>query len=230
MCNPLGISRELARQLNGPSTMGQGFKCPNCLAGMHQCFSCKREGRSCAPASPKDAPQEVFQCLVGSCGRFYHPACLNKTPEECLGLIWCVPFTTHMQHASCQPTDVQACKYMQHLPGMPGDKLALWQAPDGCHLCSPLHTCACCSKDSEVGELVPCRRCPVAYHTGACMPPKIADSMPPHPAEYEHHVTRNKPWKPCKQPLWIAERDQQGAHRSKCDCRITAVTTQEPCS
>ena len=67
--------------------------------------------------------------------------------------------------------------------------------------CSDLHQCKICGGDaeSERGELVQCRRCPCAYHTGKCMPKKIAN-----PGKNAKGLLQQR--------LWLGKRDDQGEH------------------
>ncbi|XP_048186238.1 histone-lysine N-methyltransferase NSD3 isoform X3 [Perognathus longimembris pacificus] len=44
------------------------FICTECSTGEHPCFSCKVSGK------------EVKRCSVGTCGKFYHEACVRKFP------------------------------------------------------------------------------------------------------------------------------------------------------
>ncbi|KAL3133843.1 hypothetical protein ABBQ32_008313 [Trebouxia sp. C0010 RCD-2024] len=143
-CNPLGMPLDLYQHLKDTKDT---FHCPNCLAGVHQCFKCKQEGvveaHAANPHNARFANEPVFRCGVASCGRFYHAACVEKTEEE-------------MQAA---------------------------------FLC-PLHTCKRCGGDESntgKGELVPCRRCPKAFHEH-CMPASLLDL----------------PGKNGKQRIWIA--------------------------
>ena len=65
---------------------------------------------------------------------------------------------------------------------------------------SPLHTCKRCGgseSDSNKGELVPCRRCPKAYHEH-CMPAPLLDTCIPG----KNRVQR----------IWIAQ-FKDGAHK-----------------
>lgn len=144
-CNPLGMPLDLYQHLKDTKDT---FHCPNCLAGVHQCFKCKQEGvveaHAADPHNARFANQLVFRCGVASCGRFYHAACLNMTEE-----------------------DMQAA-----------------------FLC-PLHTCRSCGgdeSDTGKGELIPCRRCPKAFHEH-CMPRSLLDL----------------PGKNRKQRIWVAQ-------------------------
>ena len=86
VCNSMGMSQDLARFLEAPDGLSAAFKCPNCLAGRHQCFVCKREGWSTHQGpggSQEPHNREVYNCTASSCGRFYHPACINKSEAEC---------------------------------------------------------------------------------------------------------------------------------------------------
>ena len=40
-CNPLGMPMDLYLKLNNTKDI---LQCPNCLAGVQQCFKCKKEG------------------------------------------------------------------------------------------------------------------------------------------------------------------------------------------
>lgn len=44
------------------------FICMECKTGQHPCFSCKVSGK------------DVKRCSVGTCGKFYHEACVRKFP------------------------------------------------------------------------------------------------------------------------------------------------------
>ncbi|BDA49308.1 probable histone-lysine N-methyltransferase, H3 lysine-36 and H4 lysine-20 specific isoform at N-terminal half [Coccomyxa sp. Obi] len=122
-CNPLSIGAEVFMHFE---TTNDLFECPNCSSHIHQCFVCKQEGSS----DPADPDQNVYRCLVASCGRHYHARCLEKTDEEAAALLIC-----------------------------------------------PSHTCRKCREPGteEKGEVIQCRRCPVAYHVG-CLPKTILKS------------------------------------------------------
>ena len=53
-CNPMGCSRELFSHIQASN---EPFECPNCLARVHQCFVCKKEGAS----DSSGGAQEVFR-------------------------------------------------------------------------------------------------------------------------------------------------------------------------
>ncbi|KAI3425357.1 hypothetical protein D9Q98_009121 [Chlorella vulgaris] len=116
-CNVLGLPADMCELLS--TSCSETFLCPNCLAGVHQCFKCKEEGR---------AGIEVLKCINASCGRHYHPECGGFAPGE--------PFVC------------------------------------------PLHKCRACGQHGDAaaadkqGELVPCRRCPKAYHR-RCLPDRL---------------------------------------------------------
>ncbi|KAL4857102.1 Protein ENHANCED DOWNY MILDEW 2 [Chlorella vulgaris] len=116
-CNVLGLPADMCKLLS--TSCSETFLCPNCLAGVHQCFKCKEEGR---------AGSEVLKCINASCGRHYHPECGGFAPGE--------PFVC------------------------------------------PLHKCRACGQHGDAaaadkqGELVPCRRCPKAYHR-RCLPDRL---------------------------------------------------------
>ena len=93
ICNVLHIPESLARMLVAPDGPAASFKCPSCLAGRQQCFMCKQEGWS-THQGPENgrAPhnREVYNCISASCGRFYHPACVQKDEAECGDyFLWC---------------------------------------------------------------------------------------------------------------------------------------------
>ncbi|KAI7842773.1 hypothetical protein COHA_003520 [Chlorella ohadii] len=67
-CNLLGLPSDLAELL---ATTSDTFRCPNCLAGVQQCFICKKEG---------EENKDVFKCIHASCGRHYHPKCAQVDP------------------------------------------------------------------------------------------------------------------------------------------------------
>lgn len=52
----------------------QNFYCKNCQYKLHQCFACGKLGSS----DDKSSACEVFRCVSGECGRFYHPHCVSK--------------------------------------------------------------------------------------------------------------------------------------------------------
>ena len=56
ICNVLRFSRELFQHLDSSN---EPFECPNCLAHVHHCCVCKREGCS---ESSKGTQQQVFRC------------------------------------------------------------------------------------------------------------------------------------------------------------------------
>ncbi|KAL4452599.1 hypothetical protein ABPG75_008261 [Micractinium tetrahymenae] len=162
-CNMLLLPLDLARHL---ANSNETLLCPNCLAGKHQCYICKGEGK---------ADEEVFKCINASCGRHYHPECVGEEKGQ--------PFVC------------------------------------------PLHTCTTCGGyaeegPSKEGELVPCRRCPIAYHR-RCLPadlPRCRDRP-------EGRLLR----------VWLADYDEQeetwldGVEQSLCYCqrhRINAETQQ----
>ena len=64
---------------------------------------------------------------------------------------------------------------------------------NGLFLC-PMHKCAACGEAVQEGnELVPCRRCPVAYHR-TCIPPQLLHHDPLDPAR-------------CPRRVWLTEID-----------------------
>ena len=60
----------------------------------------------------------------------------------------------------------------------PSQNVLLQQGFTSSGWCSPQHTCDVCKQGVEAkdkGQLIPCARCPVAYHLH-CLPPDILDS------------------------------------------------------
>ncbi|KAK9794309.1 hypothetical protein WJX73_003070 [Symbiochloris irregularis] len=142
ICNPLAMPSELSNACHGDA---RPWQCPNCFTGVHQCFSCKKEGRSRAWES---GGQEVYRCSLPACTYYYHANCAHMTKEQKEGLFVC-----------------------------------------------PLHNCAQCKKGPDWsishgrGLLIPCRRCPTAYHQ-QCLPPKLRSADP--------------------QRVWIPAREENG--------------------
>ncbi|KAL8116200.1 hypothetical protein AgCh_022627 [Apium graveolens] len=66
-CVSLGFSDEQVEAI-------QNFYCKNCQFKRHQCFACGKLGSS----DDKSSACEVFRCVSGECGRFYHPHCVSK--------------------------------------------------------------------------------------------------------------------------------------------------------
>ena len=66
-CNPLDMPLDLYKHLKDTKDT---FHCPNCLAGVHQCFKCKQEGVVEAHAADAHnacfAKQLVFRCIITS--------------------------------------------------------------------------------------------------------------------------------------------------------------------
>lgn len=62
-CNPLGMPLDLYQHLKDTKDT---FHCPNCLAGVHQCFKCKQEGvveaHAANPHNARFANEPVFRC------------------------------------------------------------------------------------------------------------------------------------------------------------------------
>lgn len=62
-CNPLDMPGDLYQHLKDTKDT---FHCPNCLAGVHQCFKCKQEGvveaHVADPLNARFAKELVFRC------------------------------------------------------------------------------------------------------------------------------------------------------------------------
>lgn len=63
-CNPLGMPLDLYQHLKDTKDT---FHCPNCLAGVHQCFKCKQEGvveaHATDPNNARFANEPVFRYI-----------------------------------------------------------------------------------------------------------------------------------------------------------------------
>ncbi|XP_056693369.1 protein ENHANCED DOWNY MILDEW 2 isoform X2 [Spinacia oleracea] len=66
LCESLGLSTAQVNKI-------PVFKCKNCRYQQHQCSICGKLGSSDLSSKP-----EVFPCIAGNCGRFYHPRCVSK--------------------------------------------------------------------------------------------------------------------------------------------------------
>ncbi|XP_074285120.1 protein ENHANCED DOWNY MILDEW 2-like [Silene latifolia] len=70
ICEGLGFSEDRVKALSQ-------FICRNCRYQRHQCFICGKLG-----ISDLNGNVEVFPCIVGNCGRFYHPKCVVKELQQ----------------------------------------------------------------------------------------------------------------------------------------------------
>lgn len=73
-CNPVNIPPDLFKALTQQGS--ERFNCPNCLAGIQQCFVCKKEGQ---------ADSEVFRCESLRSGSVGASACFlwDSKVAEC---------------------------------------------------------------------------------------------------------------------------------------------------
>ncbi|XP_027127604.2 protein ENHANCED DOWNY MILDEW 2 isoform X1 [Coffea arabica] len=135
-CESLGFSdKEVKAMAN------QTFLCKNCQYKQQLCFVCGELG-----SSDKSAGAEVFQCVTGTCGYFYHPRCVAKALKFKMG-----DKTKDLEREIaagktfvCPIHTCFACKEPE-----PEDKT-----------------------DSQL-QFAVCRRCPTAYHR-KCLPRDIA--------------------------------------------------------
>ncbi|KAK9663925.1 hypothetical protein RND81_14G006700 [Saponaria officinalis] len=70
LCEGLGFSEALVKAI-------PNFICNNCKYQRHQCFICGKLG-----SSDINSNAEVFPCIAGNCGRFYHPTCVSKELQQ----------------------------------------------------------------------------------------------------------------------------------------------------
>ncbi|KAL3503571.1 hypothetical protein ACH5RR_038020 [Cinchona calisaya] len=135
-CKSLGFSDEKYKEISN-----QIFECKNCQYKQHQCFVCGELG-----SSDKSAGAEVFQCVTGTCGYFYHPHCVAKALQFKMG-----------GEAKDLESEIPAGK------------------PFVCpiHTCFVCKESEPEEKNDLLLQFAVCRRCPRAYHR-KCLPRKIA--------------------------------------------------------
>ncbi|KAI3456861.1 hypothetical protein Pfo_013524 [Paulownia fortunei] len=133
-CESLGFTdEELEAIKNIP------FYCKNCEYKQHQCFACGELGSSDESSGP-----EVFCCVNGACGLFYHPYCVAKL---------------------LHPGNSAAAEEQQQRIAA-GEQFAC--PAHRCHVCKELEV-----RSIEDLQFAVCRRCPRAYHR-KCLPREIA--------------------------------------------------------
>jgi hypothetical protein len=129
------------------ATSAQPWRCAACVVGRHRCFECGVAGSTVADAADA-APPALFKCGVLECTRFYHPRC--------------VPQALRRQNGVATPA-----------PSPPGGHPMAFTCAQ--------HACRACGDAAEPGKrngmLVPCRRCPDAYHK-RCLPVALATASP----------------------------------------------------
>ncbi|XP_073143191.1 protein ENHANCED DOWNY MILDEW 2-like isoform X2 [Henckelia pumila] len=114
------------------------FYCKNCELKQHQCFGCGNLG-----SSDELSGAEVFRCVNGACGHFYHPHCVAKL---------------------LHPGDEAAAE--EHRKQIAAGKQ--FACPRHiCYKCKELEVSAVSDLQFAV-----CRRCPRAYHR-KCLPRKV---------------------------------------------------------
>ncbi|XP_017227306.1 protein ENHANCED DOWNY MILDEW 2 isoform X3 [Daucus carota subsp. sativus] len=131
-CVSLGFSDEQVEAI-------QNFYCKNCRYKCHQCFSCGKLGSS----DDKSSDCEVFRCVSGECGRFYHPHCVSK-----------------LLHPS---REFEA----KELEGKISSGASFTCPFHKCCVCKQTET----EGDPEL-RFAMCRRCPKSYHK-KCLPREI---------------------------------------------------------
>ncbi|KAL2523748.1 Protein ENHANCED DOWNY MILDEW 2 [Abeliophyllum distichum] len=115
------------------------FYCKNCEYKQHQCFVCGELG-----SSDESSGAEVFHCVNGACGHFYHPLCVVKL---------------------LHPGDkTEAEKHKKKI--VAGEPFAC--PLHKCCVCEELEV-----KSEPDLQFAICRRCPKAYHR-KCLPTEIA--------------------------------------------------------
>ncbi|CAI9088304.1 OLC1v1022604C1 [Oldenlandia corymbosa var. corymbosa] len=137
-CDSLGYSEEQVKKMEEEN---QTFLCKNCQVNVHQCFVCGKLG-----SSDKSAGAEVFQCVAGTCGYFYHPKCAVKALRFKFG---------------------DKAKDLE-------DELAAGK-PFMCsiHYCAHCGELEPEDKSDKEMQFAVCRRCPRAYHK-KCLPRMIS--------------------------------------------------------
>ncbi|KAG8386064.1 hypothetical protein BUALT_Bualt03G0110100 [Buddleja alternifolia] len=115
------------------------FYCKNCEYKQHQCFACGKLG-----SSDESSGAEVFCCVNGACGHFYHPECVAKLLNPGNG-------AAAEEHRKKIASGEQfACPVHK------------------CHACKELEV-----RSIPELQFAICRRCPRAYHI-KCLPREIA--------------------------------------------------------
>ncbi|CAA2998858.1 ENHANCED DOWNY MILDEW 2 [Olea europaea subsp. europaea] len=115
------------------------FYCKNCEYKQHQCFACGELG-----SSDESSGAEVFRCVNGACGHFYHPGCVAK-----------------LLHTG---NETAAAELQRKIAT--GEQFAC--PLHKCHVCNELEV-----KSDPKLQFAVCRRCPKAYHR-KCLPSEIA--------------------------------------------------------
>ncbi|KAL8462414.1 hypothetical protein ACS0TY_032627 [Phlomoides rotata] len=117
------------------------FYCENCKYKKHQCFACGELGSSDESSSP-----EVFRCLNGACGYFYHPHCVAKL---------------------LHPGNSAAAEELKQRISA-GEQFAC--PAHKCHDCKEVEV-----RSIKELQFAVCRRCPRAYHR-KCLPREITSA------------------------------------------------------
>ncbi|KAK4484783.1 hypothetical protein RD792_007377 [Penstemon davidsonii] len=134
-CESLGFTQEEVEALRSAD-----YYCKNCEHKQHQCFSCGELG-----SSDESSGAEVFRCVNGACGHFYHPDCVAKL---------------------LHPGDEAAAEeHRQKIAA--GEQFAC--PVHRCHACKELLE----MKSNSDQHIAICRRCPRAFHR-KCLPRDIA--------------------------------------------------------
>ncbi|KAL2476047.1 Protein ENHANCED DOWNY MILDEW 2 [Abeliophyllum distichum] len=115
------------------------FCCKNCGYKQPQCFACGELG-----SSDESSAAEVFRCVNGACGHFYHPGCVAKLLHN-------------GNEAAAEELQRKIAAGKQF--ACPLHK---------CHICKELEV-----KSVPNLQFAVCRRCPRAYHR-KCLPSEIA--------------------------------------------------------
>ena len=133
---------------------------------------------------------DLAEALVTSSVPFLCPCCLAKE-QQCFA---CGEFGE--EGTEVKGCIVASCGRFYHPKCMKEAKKKLTHTAKGLKEMCPLHWCAKCKKQKtdELGEIVPCRRCPKAYHRD-CIPPSI--------------LTLKR--------AWFADYDRDGALMDGCD-------------
>ncbi|KAL1556226.1 protein ENHANCED DOWNY MILDEW 2-like isoform X1 [Salvia divinorum] len=138
-CHSLGLTKAELKAINNVP-----FICDNCKYKKHQCFACGKLGSSDELSNP-----EVFCCVNGACGYFYHPHCVATL---------------------LHPGDDDATEELEKRIAN-GEPFAC--PIHKCHVCKELEL-----RSTHEMQFAVCRRCPKAYHR-KCLPSDIRSEDDP---------------------------------------------------
>lgn len=128
--------------------------CSECQQGKHTCFACKVPGLDFV---------DVFKCSLGTCGKYYHLACITS---DCAPYL---PIKIDKARKTITLNPLQQTAYRQNYPEIKEDPVVLEVPTFKCsrHICD---TCFAFHGPVAATDLNPCVYCPRAFHT-TCVPP-----------------------------------------------------------